>query len=82
MTHFTAAPFEIEVRIHGEKKNLIVTTEETTDGAPYYNCLDKGEGENLAEVRKESDGRWVGLWGDLDEKSVQAIGEAIDAKPL
>lgn len=80
MTHSTAAPFEIAIDIQGKRKNLTVTTEETTDGAPYYVCLDQNE--NLAEIRKESQGEWAQLWGDLDEKSIQAIGKAIDARQL
>jgi len=79
MTHSAEAPFEIEVSIHSEKRRLTVKTEETTDGAPYYICSD-GE-DHVAEVRKETNGQWVQLWGDVDEESIEAIGEAIDAQP-
>jgi hypothetical protein len=78
MVQTDESSFEINIHIAGSSRRLTVSPQETTDGAPYYVCL---ENQNqIAEVRKESNGDWVQLWGDLDEQSITAIGQAIDKK--
>jgi len=78
MTHTTEPPFDITAKVNGQEQRMTVKTEETTDGAPYFVCLQ--DDEQITELRKESDGRWVQLWGDLDTLSVLAIGKAIDCR--
>lgn len=78
MVHTDETSFEINVSITGNSRRLIVSPRETTDGAPYYVCLENQQ--QIAEVRRESNGTWVQLWGNLDEQSVKVIGKAIEDK--
>ncbi|GAA4806691.1 hypothetical protein GCM10023231_39850 [Olivibacter ginsenosidimutans] len=80
MAHTTEPPFIIRAKINGVEQQLTVKTEETTDGVPYFICLQ--DQEQLTELRKESNGKWVQLWGNLDTLSILAIGKAIDCQPL
>lgn len=80
MTNTTDNSFEIVVNIAEKQKRLNIIPQETTDGAPYYICRENEQ--HLSEIRKESNGNWVQLWGDLEEQSIQAIGQAIDEKSM
>lgn len=80
MTHTTEPPFDIRAKINGVEQQLTVNTEETTDGAPYFVCLQNEE--QITELRKESNGKWVQLWGNLDTLSILAIGKAIDSQSI
>jgi len=75
----TPAPdFYIRVSINGDEKDIRVKTLETTDGIPYYACF-IGE-EEITQLRKEIYGKWEQLWGDLDSKTIAAIGARITEK--
>lgn len=80
MTHTADTSFEITVDIAKKQRKLNIIPQETTDGAPYYICREHEQ--HLSEIRKESNGNWVQLWGDLEEQNIQAIGQAIDEKSM
>nr|WP_121273611.1 hypothetical protein [Pedobacter schmidteae] len=66
---------EINFNLKGTYQTIQITPEETTDGAAYYNCSVKGK--NITQIRKEKEGDWEQIWGELDHQTVNAIGKAI-----
>ncbi|WEK20526.1 MAG: hypothetical protein P0Y49_05165 [Candidatus Pedobacter colombiensis] len=77
-TELHSQDFEIEVNLNGKPTTIQVKTEETTDGAEYFTCMHSGK--SLTEIRKEKDGSWEQIWGDLDQQTVNMIGSAISSK--
>ncbi|WP_442590534.1 hypothetical protein ACSBL2_04830 [Pedobacter sp. AW31-3R] len=71
--------FEITVSLSGEEKTIRVQPAETSDGVEYYKCND-GSAE-ITQIRKEEDGQWEQLWGDLEQQEIDLIGAAIAQKP-
>lgn len=72
--------FEININLGGANQTINVNPEETTDGVEYFKC--SLAGKNLTQVRREEDGNWEQIWGDLDMRTVEAIGKAIAAHTL
>ena len=69
--------FEININLGGTDQTIHVSPEETTDGVEYFKC--SLAGKNITQIRKEEDGTWEQIWGELDTKTVDAIGKAITA---
>ncbi len=72
--------FEININLGGTNQTIYVNPEETTDGVEYFKC--SLAGKNLTQIRREEDGNWEQIWGDLDMRTVEAIGKAITAHTL
>lgn len=70
--------FNITVLINEEEKHIKVVQLETSDGGPYYSCLN-GDVE-LTQLRNETYGKWEQLWGNLDDSTIQRIGQKIEEK--
>lgn len=68
--------FEIEINEGPRSKRLVVRPAHTTDGIPIYQCHSQ-DGTFISELRMETSGEWVQLWGNLPNDSVVRIGEAI-----
>jgi histidinol phosphatase-like PHP family hydrolase len=67
--------FFINVDFNGKDQKLEIIELETTDGAPYYQAnLNE---ENISQLRKE-DKTWEQLWGNIDIKTINAIGAEIE----
>lgn len=79
-TELHAQGFEIDVDLNGAAQTIQVVPEETTDGVAYFNC--SLSGKNITQIRKEKDGGWEQIWGDLDPQAVTKIGNAISNKTL
>lgn len=77
-TELHAQRFEINVDLNGAAQTIQVDPEETTDGVEYFNC--SLSGKNITQIRKEKDGSWEQIWGELDHHSVTKIGSAISNK--
>jgi hypothetical protein len=77
-TELQSQDFDIEVNLNGKPSTLQVKVEETTDGVAYYECIHSGK--SLTQIRKEEDGNWEQIWGDLDQPTVNLIGSAISNK--
>lgn len=75
---YNSPPFEVEVSLSGETKQISVQPEETSDGDTYYSC--SIDGHRSTQVRSGDDGKWEQLWGNLPEEQLQSIGEAIKAR--
>jgi len=69
--------FKITVNLNGKDETLQVSPEDTTDGIEYFKC--NLEGKNITQIRREEDGNWEQIWGELDNKTVEEIGKAITA---
>lgn len=69
--------FEININLDGTNQTIHVSPEETTDGVEFFRC--SVEGKNITQIRREKDGNWEQIWGNLDTKTVDAIGNAIIA---
>ena len=67
--------FEININLDGTDQTIRVSPEETTDGVEFFRCS-LGE-HNITQIRKEKDGTWEQIWGTLDAKTVDTIGQAI-----
>ena len=70
--------FNITAKIDGQEKEIKVTQLETTDGVPYYAC--HVENSEITQLRNETYGKWEQLWGDLDDKTLQHLGQQIEEK--
>lgn len=68
--------FEIEVTEDQRSKRLVIQPAHTTDGIPVYQCHLQ-DGSSICELRRETSGEWVQLWGNLSGDAVNRIGEAI-----
>jgi hypothetical protein len=68
--------FTVMATVNKIDEEVTVTPIETTDGVVYYSCCI--DGQELSQIRKEIYGKWEQLWGDLDERAVATLGEAID----
>lgn len=68
--------FEIIVMLSGEEKTLKVHPAETSDGVAYYKC--SSGTDEITQIRKEAEGKWEQLWGQLDQRQVDTIGIAIE----
>lgn len=68
---------KITVNLNGKDETLQVSPEDTTDGIEYFKC--NLEGKNITQIRREEDGNWEQIWGELDNKTVEEIGKAITA---
>lgn len=68
--------FDVQATVNGSTQTVQIKLTETTDGVPYYICL-LGEKE-ISQLRRELEGGWKQLWGNLDAQDVAAIGKAID----
>lgn len=60
--------------LQGEQ--ILVEPVQTTDGVPIYNCL--LETKPITQLRQDTDGGWIQVWGTLDKETIQSIGEAIE----
>lgn len=67
--------FEININLDGTDQTIRVSPEETTDGVEFFRCS-LGE-KNITQIRKEKDGSWEQMWGALDVKTIETIGQAI-----
>jgi hypothetical protein len=67
--------FIVSINSNGSLQNIKVSPEETTDGVEYFKC--KLGDENITQIRKDKDGNWEQIWGELDDESVNEIGLAI-----
>lgn len=54
---------------------LLIRPKQTTDGIPIYHCY--RDGVPVSELRQETSGEWVQLWGDLPTDAVAQVGAAI-----
>lgn len=70
--------FEINVNLAGTSQAIRVRPQETTDGIEYFSC--SIEGKNITQIRMEKEGGWEQIWGELDTKAVETIGQAIIAQ--
>ncbi|WP_316810887.1 hypothetical protein [Pedobacter heparinus] len=77
-TNLQQADFEITIQLNGAKKTLKISIKETTDGVEYFNC--NINNKNITQVRKEKDGNWEQIWGNLTPQEVNTVGAAITAK--
>ncbi|MEC3881669.1 hypothetical protein [Parapedobacter sp. 10938] len=68
--------FEIEITEGSLSKRLVIRPAHTTDGIPVYQCHLQ-DGSSVCELRRETSGEWVQLWGNLSDDSVNRIGDAI-----
>ncbi|WP_262245491.1 hypothetical protein [Parapedobacter soli] len=68
--------FEIEVNDGQLVKTLHVRPEQTTDGISIYHCY-SADGALVCELRQETSGEWVQLWGSFPADSVEQMGNAI-----
>lgn len=59
---------------------LLVRPEETTDGIPIYHCY--VDGSSRSQLRRETTGEWLQLWGDFSTDTVRLIGKAIEEQRL
>lgn len=76
----TNSNFTIDIAINGKQRSIDVHPQETSDGAPYYSC--QLDGENITELRRDADQKWLQLWGELDQDTYTKIGHAIAAQEL
>lgn len=72
------ADFEINIELNGVLKCLKTSIKETTDGVEYFNC--NINDRNITQIRREKDGNWEQIWGNLTPHEVDAIGAAINSK--
>lgn len=70
--------FEITAALNGANQTIQVQPDETSDGVEYFIC--KSEGEQLTQIRKDEDGQWEQLWGDLSQDEINSIGHQIENK--
>ena len=70
--------FEITAALNGTSQTIQVQPGETSDGVEYFIC--KSEGEQLTQIRKDEDGQWEQLWGDLSQDDIDSIGHQIENK--
>jgi hypothetical protein len=70
--------FEITVELNGTNKTIQVQPDETSDGVEYFIC--KFDGEQITQIRKEGNGRWEQLWGNLNQNDINIIAHAIENK--
>jgi len=68
--------FEIEISDGLPSKQVMVRPKHTTDGIPVYQCH-LPDGALICELRRETSGEWVQLWGNLPDDSVTRLGNAI-----
>lgn len=66
----------ITVNLDNVSHKIEVKQEENSDGAAYYYC--ELNGKRITQIRKDDKNQWHQLWGNLDDISITAIGEAID----
>jgi hypothetical protein len=70
--------FEITIELNGTHRTIQVQPDETSDGIEYFIC--KSDGEQLTQIRKEENGSWEQLWGELSQEEIDSIAEAIENK--
>ncbi|RAJ29618.1 hypothetical protein [Pedobacter cryoconitis] len=70
--------FEITVELNGANQTIQVQPDETSDGVEYFIC--KSKGEQLTQIRRDEDGKWEQLWGDLSQEDIDSIGHKIENK--
>ena len=75
--------FNVHVNI-GDKDDkafdLQIQPEDTTDGVPYFIC--ETNGVEIARLRRNEHNAWEQIWGDLDERTINNIGKAIEMHDL
>ncbi|ADY52070.1 hypothetical protein Pedsa_1509 [Pseudopedobacter saltans DSM 12145] len=71
--------FNISINI-GDKPykvfDLQIQPEDTTDGVPFYIC--ETNGVEISRLRKDEKNQWEQIWGDLDTRTINNIGKAIE----
>lgn len=72
--------FEISVKINGTEQQLTVNPDETTDGVEFFNCVLNGQ--KITQLRADDHHKWDQIWGELDQQTVNEIGEAINKSKL
>jgi len=77
MTEFESQKpeFSIEVDFDGAKQSFQVKTEETSDGVPYYSCLQ--DGKTITQLRTDEKGHWEQIWGNLNPQQIKSVGAVI-----
>lgn len=66
--------FAVQVSINASQKEVLVKSEETSDGAPYY--VGFVNGEEITQLREEETG-WKQIWGNLSDSDIISLGNAI-----
>jgi len=77
MTEFESKnpEFSIEVDFDGHSQSFHVKSEETSDGVPYYSCVQ--DGKTITQLRTNEEGKWEQIWGDLNPQQIEALGAVI-----
>ena len=69
--------FKVQVNLDGTVETILINPKETSDGIQYYSCIRNGK--ETTQIRTNEEGVWEQLWGQLPQKDIDAIGEAIKA---
>jgi hypothetical protein len=77
MTEFESEnpEFAVEVDFDGHSQTFQVKYEETSDGVPYYSCLQ--DGKSVTQLREDETGHWEQIWGELSPEQIDTLGALI-----